>query len=248
MLWTPLATVKASVRSIYGKSIPERSLFWRCPETARFPVSCSSGCSLSNFSSDTMFNTSACKFTARPHHLSSEFWVHWDKYSPDSHYSNALFLQRLCSRAALWCVIALVGARASRRFHRSHRHRFPAQRHKRLCGSVSVPWSRQQRAGCLKALRALDAKGCIALPAPRHRGGGGQPRGLGQAAAPSTPEKWTFQLWLDTRIDITAPLGDDGSDTTAHSCSVVTSAVTSTVHHSVATSPDGQAEKNKPLE
>ena len=45
---------------------------------------------------------------------------------------------------------------------------------------------RQQRAGCLKALRALDAKGCIALPAPRHRGGGGQPRGLGQAvAAPS---------------------------------------------------------------
>ena len=41
---------------------------------------------------------------------------------------------------------------------------------------------------------------------------------------PSTPEKWTFQLWLDTRIDITAPLGDDGSDTTAHSCSVVASA------------------------
>ena len=54
--------------------------------------------------------------------------------------------------------------------------------------------------------------------------------------APSTPEKWTFQLWLDTRIDITAPLGDDGSDTTAHSCSVVASAATSTVHHSVATS------------
>ena len=43
---------------------------------------------------------------------------------------------------------------------------------------------RRHRAGCLKALRALDAKGCIALPAPRHRGG--QPRGLGQAvAAPS---------------------------------------------------------------
>ena len=54
--------------------------------------------------------------------------------------------------------------------------------------------------------------------------------------APSTPEKWTFQLWLDTRIDITAPLGDDGSDTTAHSCSVVASAATSTVHHYVATS------------
>ncbi len=54
---------------------------------------------------------------------------------------------------------------------------------------------------------------------------------------PSTPEKWTFQLCLDTRIDITAPLGDDGSDTTAHSCSVVASAATSTVHHSVATSP-----------
>ena len=54
---------------------------------------------------------------------------------------------------------------------------------------------------------------------------------------PSTPEKWTFQLWLDTRIDITAPLGDDGSDTTAHSCSVVASAATSTVHHYVATSP-----------
>ncbi len=53
---------------------------------------------------------------------------------------------------------------------------------------------------------------------------------------PSTPEKWTFQLWLDTRIDITAPLGDDGSDTTAHSCSVVASATTSTVHHYVATS------------
>ena len=53
---------------------------------------------------------------------------------------------------------------------------------------------------------------------------------------PSTPEKWTFQLWLDTRIDITAPLGDDGSDTTAHSCSVVASAATSTVHHYVATS------------
>ncbi len=53
---------------------------------------------------------------------------------------------------------------------------------------------------------------------------------------PSTPEKWTFQLWLDTRIDITAPLGDDGSDTTAHSCSVVASVATSTVHHSVATS------------
>ena len=52
---------------------------------------------------------------------------------------------------------------------------------------------------------------------------------------PSTPEKRTFQLCLDTRIDITAPLGDDGSDTTAHSCSVVASAVTSTVHHSVAT-------------
>ena len=54
--------------------------------------------------------------------------------------------------------------------------------------------------------------------------------------APSTPEKRTFQLCLDTRIDITAPLGDDGSDTTAHSCSVVASAATSTVHHSVATS------------
>ena len=54
--------------------------------------------------------------------------------------------------------------------------------------------------------------------------------------APSTSEKWTFQLWLDTRIDITAPLGDDGSDTTAHSCSVVASAATSTVHHYVATS------------
>ena len=54
---------------------------------------------------------------------------------------------------------------------------------------------------------------------------------------PSTSEKWTFQLWLDTRIDITAPLGDDGSDTTAHSCSVVASAATSTVHHYVATSP-----------
>ena len=53
---------------------------------------------------------------------------------------------------------------------------------------------------------------------------------------PSTPEKWTFQLCLDTRIDITAPLGDDGSDTTAHSCSVVASAATSTVHHYVATS------------
>ena len=53
---------------------------------------------------------------------------------------------------------------------------------------------------------------------------------------PSTPEKRTFQLCLDTRIDITAPLGDDGSDTTAHSCSVVASAATSTVHHSVATS------------
>ena len=53
---------------------------------------------------------------------------------------------------------------------------------------------------------------------------------------PSIPEKWTFQLWLDTRIDITAPLGDDGSDTTAHSCSVVASAATSTVHHYVATS------------
>ena len=36
--------------------------------------------------------------------------------------------------------------------------------------------------------------------------------------------------------DITAPLDDDGSDTTAHSCSVVASAATSTVHHSVATS------------
>ena len=75
-------------------------------------------------------------------------------------------------------------------------------------------------------------------------------RGVGDAPvaplptpAPSTPEKWTFQLWLDTRIDITAPLGDDGSDTTAHSCSVVASAATSTVHHYVATS-----EKNKPLE
>ena len=55
--------------------------------------------------------------------------------------------------------------------------------------------------------------------------------------APSTPEKRTFQLRLDTRIDITVPLGDDGSDTTAHSCSVVASAATSTVHHSVATSP-----------
>ena len=32
------------------------------------------------------------------------------------------------------------------------------------------------------------------------------------------------------------PLGDDGSDTTAHSCSVVASAATSTVHHYVATS------------
>ena len=53
---------------------------------------------------------------------------------------------------------------------------------------------------------------------------------------PSPPKKWTFQLWLDTRIDITAPLGDDGSDTTAHSCSVVASAATSTVHHYVATS------------
>ena len=51
------------------------------------------------------------------------------------------------------------------------------------------------------------------------------------AIAPSTPEKRTFQLCLDTRIDITAPLGDDGSDTTAHSCSVVASAATSTVHH-----------------
>ena len=54
--------------------------------------------------------------------------------------------------------------------------------------------------------------------------------------APSPPEKWTFQLWLDTRIDITAPLGDDESDTTAHSCSVVASAATSTVHYYVATS------------
>ncbi len=33
-----------------------------------------------------------------------------------------------------------------------------------------------------------------------------------------------------------APLGDDGSDTTAHSCSVVASAATSTVHYSVDTS------------
>ncbi len=56
---------------------------------------------------------------------------------------------------------------------------------------------------------------------------------------PSTPEKRTFQLCLDTRIDITAPLGDDGSDTTAHSCSVVASAATSTVHYSVATSEIG---------
>ena len=53
---------------------------------------------------------------------------------------------------------------------------------------------------------------------------------------PSTTEKRTFQLCLDTRIDITAPLGDYRSDTTAHSCSAVASAATSTVHHSVATS------------
>ena len=53
---------------------------------------------------------------------------------------------------------------------------------------------------------------------------------------PSTTEKRTFQLCLDTRIDITAPLGDDRFDTTAHSCSAVASAATSTVHHSVATS------------
>ena len=53
---------------------------------------------------------------------------------------------------------------------------------------------------------------------------------------PSTTEKRTFQLCLDTRINITAPLGDDRSDTTAHRCSAVASAATSTVHHSVATS------------
>ena len=37
----------------------------------------------------------------------------------------------------------------------------------------------------------------------------------GRARRRSPPEKWTFQLWLDTRIDITAPLGDDGFDTTS---------------------------------
>ncbi len=54
---------------------------------------------------------------------------------------------------------------------------------------------------------------------------------------PRHPRSGRFSFALTHGLTLLPPLGDDGSDTTAHSCSVVASAATSTVHHSVATSP-----------
>ena len=45
---------------------------------------------------------------------------------------------------------------------------------------------RRQRASCRKALGVLEARGDIALPAPRpHRAGGHRPRVLAHAVAPA---------------------------------------------------------------
>jgi len=57
----------------------------------------------------------------------------------------------------------------------------------RLCAALELidPRGRRRRAGCLKALRTLEAKGCFKLPPPRTKTALGRPRRLGSGVPPA---------------------------------------------------------------
>jgi hypothetical protein len=56
----------------------------------------------------------------------------------------------------------------------------------RVCDEYGFvdPRGRRQRGGCLKALRVLEGRGCLELPAPRNKPGPSRPRRLDGAVAP----------------------------------------------------------------
>jgi hypothetical protein len=57
----------------------------------------------------------------------------------------------------------------------------------RLCDTFTFvdPLGRRQRSGCLKALRRLEAKGCLRLPPPRTKTAMARPRGAGCVVPPA---------------------------------------------------------------
>ena len=99
-------------------------------------------------------------------------------------YQQHCILETLTSEAGAARVAALMSAET-----------FPSRTAagRRVCEAFGFrdAGGRLQQAGCVKALRVLEAAGRIGLPEPLNRGGGRQPRDLGEGvpAAEGVPER-----------------------------------------------------------